>query len=199
MDPSKRFRGMYSVRVQRAPQPSDIIWENLEYGKWSRFWRQVLTTKFSLVLVLIATGLIAAVNGKHFIFPMTHMAVVEAVGLNVVTVVVILASNIFLFITIPKLARFEKFHYRSSLEVVVMIRLFFFQILNTIIASMLMWDASVNSHGVPDWLHWFADGGFFVFNIQIGDALLMNAIEFFRPFDVLWGRKVAAPKAMTQK
>ena len=29
----------------------------------------------------------------------------------------------------------------------------------------------------PDWAHWYADGGGFVLNVLVGDALLMNSIE----------------------
>jgi hypothetical protein len=99
--------------------------------------------------VLLATGFIAAANGKHLFFPNLKQNVAETVGLNVMTVVVILASNVFLFITVPcqplpsiilfltveVLSRRERHHLRTSLESFIMIRLLFFQVLNTVIVT----------------------------------------------------------------
>eukprot|EP00961_Rhodomonas_salina_P116051 1561774-Rhodomonas_salina.4 len=58
------------------------------------------------------------------------------------------------------------------------------QVLNTMLAAFMFWDASRNKMGQTNWGHWFADGGFLVLNVIFGDATLMNVIEFFRPFDV---------------
>lgn len=63
------FRNIYPLKVEKAPQPSDIVWENLEISARSRSWRQLGTWTVSLVLLLVATCLIALVNGKHFFLP----------------------------------------------------------------------------------------------------------------------------------
>jgi hypothetical protein len=47
---------------------------------------------------MIATALIAAVNGKHFLFPVSRAPILEIVGLNTISAIVILGANVFLFI-----------------------------------------------------------------------------------------------------
>jgi hypothetical protein len=51
------------VQVRHAPEPSDVIWENLEYGRVGRAFRMLLSCSFSLVIILIDIALITAVNG----------------------------------------------------------------------------------------------------------------------------------------
>jgi hypothetical protein len=153
----------------------------------------------SFVLVMIATALIAAVNGKHFLFPVSRAPILETVGLNTISVIVILGANVFLFIFIPRLSAFERHQNKSQQEETIMLRLYFFQVFNTVVASLILWDATQNSAGKADWPHWFADGGYFLFSVMIGDALLMNAIEFFRPFDMLIPRYINGPKVVTQQ
>jgi hypothetical protein len=72
-------------------------------------------------------------------------------------------------------------------------------VFNTVVACLILWDATQNSAGKADWPHWFADGGYFLFSVMIGDALLMNAIEYFRPFDMLIPRYITGPKVVTQQ
>lgn len=40
------------LRVKKAPEPSTIIWENLQYGFWKRKCRNLVTTVLALFLVL---------------------------------------------------------------------------------------------------------------------------------------------------
>jgi hypothetical protein len=148
---------------------------------------------------MIATALIAAVNGKHFLFPVSRAPILEIVGLNTISVLVILGANVFLFIFIPRLSAFERYQNKSQQEETIMLRLYFFQVFNTVVASLILWDATQNSAGKADWPHWFADGGYFLFSVMIGDALLMNSIEYFRPFDMLIPRYITGPKVVTQQ
>ena len=148
---------------------------------------------------MIATALIAAVNGKHFLFPFSRAPILEIVGLNTISVLVILGANVFLFIFIPRLSAFERHQNKSQQEETIMLRLYFFQVFNTVVASLILWDATQNSAGKADWPHWFADGGYFLFSVMIGDALLMNSIEYFRPFDMLIPRYITGRKVVTQQ
>jgi Calcium-dependent channel, 7TM region, putative phosphate len=158
-----------------------------------------LKSSHSFVLVMIATALIAAVNGKHFLFPVSRAPILEIVGLNTISVLVILGANVFLFIFIPRLSAFERHQNKSQQEETIMLRLYFFQVFNTVVASLILWDATQNSAGKADWPHWFADGGYFLFSVMIGDALLMNSIEYFRPFDMLIPRYITGRKVVTQQ
>jgi hypothetical protein len=46
--------------------------EGLPCSPWERFLRQVATSFLSFVLVMIATALIAAINSKHLLFPVSR-------------------------------------------------------------------------------------------------------------------------------
>ncbi|KAL9185465.1 hypothetical protein ACHAXT_003242 [Thalassiosira profunda] len=42
------------LKVEQAPEPSTIIWENLEYSSQSRFFRKCLTTSVALLAILFS-------------------------------------------------------------------------------------------------------------------------------------------------
>ena len=52
-----KFRGSYSLRVRRAQEPSEIIWENLETSTESRLWRQAFT--FGIMFILLIGSVIS--------------------------------------------------------------------------------------------------------------------------------------------
>lgn len=45
------------LKVSQAPEPSTIIWENLKYNKWNKFWRRTLTTFLALMLIFISIAI----------------------------------------------------------------------------------------------------------------------------------------------
>jgi hypothetical protein len=49
--------------VRAAPEPEDILWENLECGYWARKARRAGIAFFTLVLLAITTGLMVAAKG----------------------------------------------------------------------------------------------------------------------------------------
>lgn len=51
-----KFKGM-RLKIQQAPEPSTIIWENLEYSNKGRFLRKCLTTSIALLAILFSVGL----------------------------------------------------------------------------------------------------------------------------------------------
>ncbi|CEL91601.1 unnamed protein product [Vitrella brassicaformis CCMP3155] len=53
-----KFKGR-RIRVEQAPEPSNILWQNLDFEKWKRAYRVCLTTLLTIVLLLLCGGLIA--------------------------------------------------------------------------------------------------------------------------------------------
>ncbi|CAM9878421.1 unnamed protein product, partial [Choristocarpus tenellus] len=49
-----RFRGKHKLRVQRAPEPGNIIWENLEESTCRRAYRKAFTATVTLVFLGIS-------------------------------------------------------------------------------------------------------------------------------------------------
>eukprot|EP00903_Cladosiphon_okamuranus_P010786 g10192.t1 len=58
-----KFQQIHKLKVVKAPEPDNIIWENLEFSKFKRRMRQSITGLISFVLLLIAFGLILAASG----------------------------------------------------------------------------------------------------------------------------------------
>lgn len=52
----------YKFKVEEAPEPTDIIWENLEYSDLSRFVRKIVTYTISLLIVLINLAIVIGLN-----------------------------------------------------------------------------------------------------------------------------------------
>ena len=187
---SAAFRNSIPISVKIAPQPSDIIWENLEVSSRMRGVRLWATSLFTLVLLVLATSCIAGVNGKHFFLPIKPMPLVFVGLINVVSIVIIIISNVTMFVTLPILTSYEAHTTKSSVEVHIMLRLWLFQVLNTLMGAFMFWDASQNQEGRTNWAHWFADGGTMLMGVIVGDGILMNVIELYRPFDVLLPRYI---------
>jgi hypothetical protein len=43
----------WKFSMKRAPEPRDILWENLKYSKWQKFWRTVLVDLIILCAVMV--------------------------------------------------------------------------------------------------------------------------------------------------
>ena len=50
-----KFKGA-RLKIEQAPEPSTIIWENLEYSSRARFFRKCLTTSVALLAILFSVG-----------------------------------------------------------------------------------------------------------------------------------------------
>ncbi|CAN0051024.1 unnamed protein product, partial [Hapterophycus canaliculatus] len=58
-----KFQGIHKLKVVKAPEPDNIIWENLEFPKLKRRLRQNFTGLVSFVLLLIAFALVLLASG----------------------------------------------------------------------------------------------------------------------------------------
>lgn len=62
------YRKAYQLIVEPAPEPEDIIWENLEYGRLARGLRRVGTLIISLILLGISFTIILFLNKESINF-----------------------------------------------------------------------------------------------------------------------------------
>lgn len=58
---SEVFHGR-EVFIERAPEPTDILWENLAFDSWSQFKKRSMTKLMTLLLIVISFGLIILIN-----------------------------------------------------------------------------------------------------------------------------------------
>lgn len=61
MQKPKTYNGSV-IKVRRAPEPNDILWENLGYGFLEIITKRFVTTLFSLVLIFICAGILFAIS-----------------------------------------------------------------------------------------------------------------------------------------
>lgn len=50
------------VRAKRAPEPTDILWENVGYTPREKFMKRIITNSVTAVLIIFSFVLIGAVN-----------------------------------------------------------------------------------------------------------------------------------------
>nr|CCA18997.1 conserved hypothetical protein [Albugo laibachii Nc14] len=55
-----RLRGRIPLQVIPAPEPSNILWENLETSNFDRFFRRLLTTLITILLLFVSFAIISA-------------------------------------------------------------------------------------------------------------------------------------------
>ncbi|OWZ23381.1 Transmembrane protein [Phytophthora megakarya] len=60
-----RFRGTFPLIVTSAPEPSNIMWENLEVTKRGRFYRQFVTNMVTVLLLIISCAIISAAQSTQ--------------------------------------------------------------------------------------------------------------------------------------
>ena len=52
-----QFRGEHPLKIKRPPEPSSILWENLEVSSWSRRFRRLLVVICTLALMIMSVAL----------------------------------------------------------------------------------------------------------------------------------------------
>jgi len=57
---NQKFRKKYALKVIRAPEPTDLLWENLEFGTLQRFLRRCITTTLSILILLVSVVIVVA-------------------------------------------------------------------------------------------------------------------------------------------
>ncbi|KAK3257761.1 hypothetical protein CYMTET_33164 [Cymbomonas tetramitiformis] len=69
MPQDEMFRGKHRLRVSQVPEPSDLIWENLDYDKWAQRGRRTITAVLKLVVLLISFALITLSKSTSSLAP----------------------------------------------------------------------------------------------------------------------------------
>jgi len=58
----KEINKSIKFRVERSPEPSDIIWENLQYTEWQKFKRVLIVYLISAILIFMSFIIILSIN-----------------------------------------------------------------------------------------------------------------------------------------
>lgn len=177
--------------AQRAPEPSDIIWENLEVDANERARRQLRSTSITLLISLLGTAVITLIDQVNTIGLVDYNVHCSSSGLlNLIceglyylaVALPLILANVILFVTTPILATtIERHHTISGMENTMLLKMAFFQVFNTVVAafSFLVTDSRLGGAFTREW---YTLGGTLIVQVAVGDWLLMlPLLELLRP------------------
>ena len=193
------------LTAERAPEPTDVLWENLQVSAAERWSRQLVALGITLAISLFGTAIIATicyVNSEQIVSAMVDLpsglgGLLLGLLFNLVMTLPVIVGYVSLFITVPIMAaRYERYATFASKELHVMLRLTFFQVFNLVVASAaFLIDPTVRENSGRKW---FALGGALLANFMFGDCILIQVLLDFVKVDTVVNRNCLAPKATTQ-
>lgn len=210
---SEVFHGK-EVFIERAPEPTDFLWENLAFSSWERFKKRSVTKLFTLLLIVVSFGLIILINwgqgeAREKYGPKSHVVQVFSGSASVI----IVAINTILSMVVRILTAREKHPTYTSHFTAIAEKLCVAQFLNTALTTLVAQIILYNQFSELGFINgllavpFYGKGGmvenmFFVF---ISNAFLTPIMNLFDPgyFFKLYKRKKALKQGdksvMTQK
>jgi hypothetical protein len=117
----KKLNLISKLKVVEAPEPSDILWENLEYTDYSKAMRKLWVYLMSILLICISFVTIVGLNIIQNKFKEQSSRVNTLLALAVSQVIGLI--NFLLNKTLRKLSEFEKNDTQTSLQLTMGIKL----------------------------------------------------------------------------
>lgn len=175
------------VKVVRAPEPSDILWEHTNCTGTPALLRRLWSWTITALIILAGAGIqygfaVAAEQlredrmlAQYAAGTGAEWAVAEAAAktkklraVSVVSAVIVVTINLTIMLTMRALSWYERWTTRTSMERWVMLKLSVSQLCNAFAAPMLAAYASGNRSG------WFSRGGLMdaAFYIMCANSLL---------------------------
>ena len=217
------FRVSHKLEVARAPEPSDVLWQNLRCSR-----TQVRTQNFKTTLSIFAISCVST----FLITETTISATMNSKGLltTLWATPVVIVSNVVIFVGTANLAIFvERHHTRSSQHMHMLFKMIFFQLFNTVVAALCFmfrpWEKPTAAQRTCPLTHpplspkdnvcfspslayldfdfacvqhWYTTGAVVLVNAVVGDlTAILGLIEFIRP-DKLIVRYLIAPRCHSQ-
>eukprot|EP00004_Rigifila_ramosa_P024078 TRINITY_DN688_c0_g1_i2.p2 TRINITY_DN688_c0_g1~~TRINITY_DN688_c0_g1_i2.p2 ORF type:complete len:306 (+),score=87.47 TRINITY_DN688_c0_g1_i2:1053-1970(+) len=113
---AEKFDGKYYIAVEEAPEPADVIWENLGVGKTGRFLRQLMIGLISLFLILFGAIIVTFMLQLKGSNQNGFLSLLISVG--------IVCLNWLLMQIFVVIVPFERHHSRSALNAGLVLKLF---------------------------------------------------------------------------
>jgi len=191
-----------TLKVSVPPPPSQLIWENLQFSASTRFARRALVNAILLLQCALSTWAIVAVTNLNIADVLQEDASsAQQVGTMAWTTLVIVASNLVIFLTAPVyMTAIERDFRADHRETMLATKLLCFQLGNSFAASLsFLWTKRGGAVGFFD-AAWYQQGGATtVLSMVIADIFFINpCVEGLRIFDVLPAKAALAPRALAQ-
>ena len=186
------------VTAERPPEPEDIYWDSLEFSGGELARSQLAPSSIILLVALVGTA--AIMFSQYGLGPVLQAAqTTETLRMRILLQVGftcgIIVGNIFIFILTPLLAeRMEKHHTFGSKQFSCFLKMFLFQVFNTVVASTVFYFwATDDRHS------WYAFGAPMIANVLIGDLGLILLVIDGLQIGLLVARYISAPRAKSQR
>lgn len=198
-----------NLRVTRAPDPEDVLWENLQYSKTELKWRSGIANVIIFLLCILGTAILVATNVATSTGTVVAHNFILALCLWVGQTLVIVFGHVIVIIgTIVLANTLERHRSHGQKERAIMLKVSFFQVLNNVITVFVVvfYPNSTfyeDTSSVPDlWLwfpkEWYPTGAALIVNSLLGDLIVIGVfIDCIRPPDLVL-KYILAPRAKTQ-
>lgn len=165
--------------MRRAPEPTDVYWDNLQYTYFDRVKKMFLTYLATLVLIGACFGVIYAINvGKSKLVENTDPSSANystVKGLTILCSFIIVIINNLLIFVILSFSRSEKQLTYSDFSISVAYKLTFARFVNTSLIPVVV-NIAIE--------YWFSDGGMVsdFFYIILSASFLTPMLYYFDMF-----------------
>jgi len=181
------FNGHY-IRVSKAPEPSDIKWENLSYNSSLKTKRRLLTAV--VITFLISIGFSVLVGLKKLLKQVKttdeDIGQYVSVFVSLVGALCVAITNTILGIYTRRFVRYEKHKTQTSFFVTVGQRISAVLVINMTLTTMLANMAQVRSN--TNFFKVSVTGLFYdVFFLFITNSYMSSIFNYF---DIMWGVKL---------
>ena len=191
------------LKVSVPPHPSQVVWENLQFTSGTRFFRRLVVNAILLLQCGLSTYVIVKVTHLNVADTLgEYSSSTQQMGTTAWTTLVIILSNLLIFMTAPVYAEFFERDIRTDhRETMLAMKLTFFQLGNAFAAALsFLWTKKGGASGVFD-RAWYEQGGATtVLSMVLADIFFINPfVEGMRIFDVLIAKALLAPRALAQQ
>lgn len=186
------YNNELSLSVVRAPEPSDMLWENSDFTGWPLLERRIRSVAAYIITVGAGIGIqlgfeyLRAQQRDKVLKDQASAdseeeqglisSTAETAALQSLTIfsglMVVVINSVVVGIT-KGLAKYEKHRTRSDMERSIVVRLSIIQVLNAVVAPLIVTSPS----------NWYAKGGFFeqAFYVQSFNAFLPDMVGLADP------------------
>jgi len=195
------------LRVSRAPEPHDVIWENLDCGPREQLARIMASNLVLLALTALGAAILTftSVLSQVDVFTSKNLfagGFFDGIAVWLMQLVAIIGGHLVIFIAVPVLANvLERHHTHGAKEMRIMLTLSFFQCFNNVLTvTVMLWvSTQYNPNADGRFISgWYVSGAALIINGLIGDLFVICIfVDGIRPQDVI-RRRILAPAAKTQ-
>ena len=188
--PPPLFLGEHRLHVTRAPEPSEINWENFEISNSNRMMR--LTLSYLCTLVIVGLAAVAIVFTERARDNATKETVgtdfttkTKIYGITVGAAIGVTVTNMVASFIVQHLTDWELHVVKTEFETSFFVKLFFAYVMNTTALAFIIKDVD----------EWYIQGGLVETGIyvMVANAVIPDLMEIIRPTDILmrwwYGRK----------